>query len=461
MRPSPPVRAYDGTVRALALGVRGASRLARTGAGTSLPGLVIQKLDPGFVRRRAARLDGGIVVVSGTNGKTTTAAMIAAILRSGGDVVVTNASGANLFRGVAASLATMPTGSRAGVFEVDEGALARLVPALRPRALVLTNVFRDQLDRFGEPETVAGLLGDAARLVRGTGAVVANVDDPLLWHAVRDTEPVGYGVVTPPEPPEMAAGGPVFDAEPEVCPRCGGPLAYRRRTIAHLGAASCAACGWSTPDPPFLAEVRGASTFDSMSLRLSDVDVDVGIGGLHNAYNAAAAVAAASTFGVTARDAAVALREFSARFGRTERLDVDGARVWVLLMKNPAGASVLVRQVVAERRVGAVLLMVSDRDADGRDVSWIWDANFEPLVRRGLPIVAGGIRAADVAVRVKYAGGETVAVEPDPGRALAAARGAAPSGTDVAALATYTSMLDLRGAALGSKVDAVAEVAPV
>jgi UDP-N-acetylmuramyl tripeptide synthase len=448
------VRAYDALIRRLALATRAATRLSGSGAGTSLPGLVIQKLDPGFVGRRAGRLTDGIVIVSGTNGKTTTAAMIAAILRAEGVPVVTNESGANLFRGAAATLARAPASARAGVFEVDEGALARLVPALQPRVLVLTNVFRDQLDRFGEPETVARLLGAAARAMPSGSTVVANADDPLLWDSVRETNAVGYGVVAPEEQERAAV---TTDAEPEVCPRCGGPLSYRRRSIGHLGAAQCARCGWASPDPPFLASM-GESSFQAMTFALRGMDVRVGLGGLHNAYNAAAAIAACTAFGIPEERAAAALQGFSAKFGRTERLDVDGTHVWLLLMKNPAGASVLVRQVIAERSVGAVIVMLNDRDADGRDISWIWDANLEPLVRRGLPMVASGIRAADMAVRIKYGGGEAVSVETDPRRALAAAREAA-NGADVAVLATYSAMLDFRAAVLGSRVGRVAEVA--
>ena len=455
MRSSPSARAYDEVIRHVALGARTAARLTRVGAGTSLPGLVIQKLDPGFVRRRASRLGAGVVVVSGTNGKTTTAAMITAILAAEDEAVVANGSGANLFRGIAATLAGTPASARVGVFEVDEGALARLVPALHPRVLVLTNVFRDQLDRFGEPETVAKLLGAAARSMPAGSIVVANADDPLLWDSVSDAAPLGYGVVAS---EELGATWVTTDAEPEVCPRCGGRLSYRRRTIAHLGAAGCPRCGWASADPSFLASVDESWSFHSMSLRLRGVDVGIGLGGLHNAYNATAAIAACAALGVPVERAAAALREFSARFGRTELLDDHGRPVWVLLMKNPAGASVLVRQLIAERSVGAVVVMLNDRSADGRDVSWIWDANLEPLVRRGLPVVAGGVRAADMAVRIKYAEGDAVAVEPDPLRALAAARDAA-SGADVAVLATYSAMLDLRAAVLGSRVDRLAEAA--
>src|SRR5438270_10811531 len=188
------LRASDRLVATAARSVGRLSRAFDLGGGSSFPGLVVQKLSPGYVARRASRIEEGGVVGSGTNGKTTTAAMIHAILQRAGRAPVTNASGANLFRGVAGALLDAPPTARTGVFEVDEGALARVVPAVRPRVLVLTNVFRDQLDRFGEPETVARLLGAAARAVPARSAVVANVDDPLVWHAVGERGAIGYGL---------------------------------------------------------------------------------------------------------------------------------------------------------------------------------------------------------------------------------------------------------------------------
>jgi lipid II isoglutaminyl synthase (glutamine-hydrolysing) len=451
------VDAYDRVICRFAWGAGSLSRLTRLGAGTSLPGLVIQRLSPGFVRRRARRFGDGITVVSGTNGKTTTAAMLATILGSTGHAVLANESGSNLFRGVATTLVSGPRHARAGVFEVDEGALARLVPSLQPCVLVLTNVLRDQLDRFGEPETVARLLGEAAGALPSGSAVVANADDPLLWHAVEDAKPIGFGVRVS-DTVAAAPAGARMDAEPEVCPTCGGSLVYRRRTLAHLGSVHCHRCAWANPDPPtFLAEVGKPRGLDGMSISIAGIPCALRLGGIHNAYNAAAAVAAASSLGVPATDSVAALETFLPKFGRTERLPFDGRDLWLLLMKNPAGAGALVRQVVGSPRVQTVAILVNDRAADGRDISWIWDADFESLVG-GMPIVAGGIRASDVAVRIKYAGGSVIAAESDPHRLLAAMTDVTVDGDGIAVLATYTAMLDFRQAVLGSRVARVEDL---
>jgi UDP-N-acetylmuramyl tripeptide synthase len=383
--------------------------------------------------------------------------MIAAVLGSGGTPVLANASGANLFRGVATAMATAHGGERAGVFEVDEGALPGLVRALEPRVLVLTNLFRDQLDRFGEPETVADLLGRAARDMPFGSTVVANADDPLLWHAVEDLRPIGFGVRVPGGRP---AGAPRTDGEPEVCPACGARVVHRERTFAHLGAVACVECGWASPRPAVLAGVVEHRRLDSLRLSIGGEGLRLRLGGVHNAYNAAAAVAAATAVGVRPSDAIRALREFEPRFGRTESLEFEGRTLWLLLMKNPAGASALVHQVGGDPRVRAAAVLLNDRWADGRDVSWIWDADLESLVRLRVPVVAGGIRAYDVAVRIKYAGGLVAASEPDVDGLLRAIRSVTVPGDAVAVLATYTAMLSLRAAVLGSRRARVADLEP-
>jgi UDP-N-acetylmuramyl tripeptide synthase len=450
---------YESAVRGAARLARGCSRGLRLGGGTSLPGLVIERLAPSFVERRAAALPSGVVVVSGTNGKTTTVAMIASILEGEGHTVITNSSGANLFRGVATALLDMPDRASVGVFEVDEGALPRLVPALRPSVLVLTNVFRDQLDRFGEPETVAGLMADAVGQLPAGSTVVANADDPLLWHSVRLARRLGFGVrsgrtdsADAPSPPE--SGG-----EPEICPACGSGLRYRERTVAHLGASSCPRCGWSTAPPRFRADVRGPVRLGSMAIVIAGRGLLLPMGGLHNAYNAAAAVAAASAMGVPVGRAAHALEGFHAKFGRSEELELDGTPLRLVLMKNPAGAAALLQQVCAEPRVGSVVVAVSDRPADGRDISWIWDAPFERLAPTRVPVVAAGRRAAEVALRLKYAGIQPSATAREPLAALRTAVTAARGRGPVVVLATYSAMLDVRRAVLGSRSASVADAA--
>jgi UDP-N-acetylmuramyl tripeptide synthase len=431
------------------------SRLLGAGGGTSAPGILIERLAPRFVERRAAAFASGAVVVSGTNGKTTTTAMIAAILEADGERVVTNASGANLFRGVAATLATASPDATVGVFEVDEGAVGRVVEMVRPHVLVLTNVFRDQLDRFGEPETVAGLLREAARRLPAEAVVVANADDPLLWEAIDSApvERIGIGVDAPGAGDRPTAGG-----DPEICPRCGDSLRYDRRTFAHLGLARCDGCRWESGQAALRARVAGPVRLGFMPLDVGGERFVLPLGGLHNAYNAAAAVAAARTLGIPPARSVAALEGFRPRFGRAEELEFGHRTLWVVLMKNPAGADAIIQQVAAEPALGAAVVAVSDLAADGRDISWIWDADFERLAGLKVPVVAAGRRAPDVAVRLQYAGIDPAAVLTNPSEALAAAAEASPADRPIVTLATYTAMLDLRRAVLGSRAASVMDV---
>jgi lipid II isoglutaminyl synthase (glutamine-hydrolysing) len=215
------------------------SRFTRLGSGTSVPGRLVNALDPGFLARRAARLDRGVIVVSGTNGKTTTASMLGCVLLAEGLAVASNASGANLPGGVVSALLGKPQEPSVGVLEVDEAVLPSVVTEVRPRLLLLTNVFRDQLDRFPEPEGVAAQLRMAAERLPSGSVLVANADDPLLWASLEDLGPVGFSVVAPPDVGVTVRGGGVAgasevaaDAEPESCPRCGAGLVFDRRTIA-------------------------------------------------------------------------------------------------------------------------------------------------------------------------------------------------------------------------------------
>ena len=439
------------------------SRVAGAGAGTSLPGVILEKLDPDFVSRRAAALSDGVIVVSGTNGKTTTASMIRAILAEHGLSVIGNTTGANLVRGVATALLEAPASARIAVFEVDEGALPGLVPSVRPRILVLTNVFRDQLDRFGEPERVATLLGRSAELLPAGASVVANADDPHLWSAVVAVRPIGYGVVAPNEAPSLqgaprsvAPARTTTEGEPEACPNCGAELVFLRRTIANLGAARCDRCGWKSAEPEYEARILRRGGLDAVEFEIKGERVALPMGGVHNVYNGAAAVATTSAVGVPISAAVRALDRFEPRFGRSEELELDGRPVWLALIKNPAGAGAVIQEVASDPRVGAAVISISDQTADGRDISWIWDADFERLVELGIPLVPSGRRAFDTAVRMKYAGADPEPVEPDPLRAIRAAQARCRKDAPlVAVLATYTAMLDVRKAFARSRAGRV------
>ena len=437
-------RAARRVARTVGLGLR----LTGAGGGTALPGTVLDRLSPGYLERRVRGFADGVVVVSGTNGKTTTASMLRSILRSTGIETAGNESGSNLRRGILSALIETPLSARLAVFEVDEAALPALTPELRPKVLVLTNVFRDQLDRYGETETIAAHLSAAMRALPPEGQVVANADDPMLWHRAREHDGAGFGVEPIPGAATSAA-----DAEPETCPRCGAQLEYTGRTLAHLGRARLPVLLLGVGS----SRVRGADPGIAGPRRPHSGDpgqkIDLALGGVHNAYNAAAAVAAAEALGIPIATSARALSAFRPRFGRSEEFSFAGHRAWLLLMKNPAGAGVVIREVVEDPRIGATVVAVSDQVADGRDISWIWDADFERLGEARLPVVPSGRRAADVAVRMRYAGARAVTAEPDPRAALRAAARAAGDGRGVAVLATYTAMLDVRRALTHSRRD--------
>ena len=413
----------------------------------------MEAVSPGFMGRRAATIPGGIVLISGTNGKTTTASMIRTILRAGGDETIGNDTGANLRQGIASSLVDRSSRAGTAVFEVDEATLVNVVPVLRPRLLVLTNVFRDQLDRFGEIERVVELLRRSCDLLPQGARVVANVDDPLLWPALEEHHPVGFGVVLAPDVAERAAGGIPPGSSPgveaEVCPRCGERLLYESRTIAHLGVARCGKCGWHSSAPDYLARVVRREGLRSVTLEIAGSSIVLGTGGIHNAYNAAAAVAATELLGVPPARAAAALASFRPRFGRAEELRVNGRPVWLALMKNPGAADALIGEIAGDPSVGSVVVAVNDASADGRDISWIWDVDFERLAAAGFPLVPGGSRASDVAVRLKYAGGNPAAERRLPIDAIKAALAVCPPDRSPVILATYTAMLDVRSAVGG------------
>jgi lipid II isoglutaminyl synthase (glutamine-hydrolysing) len=457
-------RSLDSLTLAAARMAGRAIRATSLGAGTSLPGRLAARVRPGLLERRAHALGDGVVVVSGTNGKTTTAAMITAILREVGVAVIANSSGANMLGGVVGAFVQAPRDGSVAVLEVDEGVLPVLVQKLRPRALVLTNIFRDQLDRFGEPERVASLLAATVdRLPPGT-PVIANADDPLLWHSIEHAHPTGFSLVLPgPDTPRGEASdreGTVSDGEPATCPACGTNLAYALRTFAHLGSARCPSCDWASPRPSLEGRVIAQAGLQGFVMEVDGSVLTVPLGGLHNAYNALAALCAADALGVPRTVVISALERFHPKFGRAEEFIVDDRRVWLALIKNPAGAGAITQAVAGDRAIGAVVISVNDHDADGRDVSWIWDADFEPLVRAGLPTVACGRRAEEVAVRLKYAGTKDVQIERDPSRAIAAAARRAPTGASVAVLATYTAMLDVRQSLLGSRAARVVDRDP-
>ena len=432
--------------RALARLARDASRrVGRTG-GTTAPGRMLLKVSPSSLRRMAAELDAGSVLVSATNGKTTTAAMIAAALERAGRPVVHNRAGSNMAWGVATAL--LDAGrerDQIGLFEVDEAWLPAVARDTDPRLLLLSNLFRDQLDRYGELELLADRWAELTSELDGRSRLVLNADDPLVADLGRERSGVTYFGV---EDDSQALPGMQHAADSKHCRNCGHAYEYEAIYLGHMGRYRCPNCGRTRPEPQVAAT---SVTLDGMSgshveMRTpqGDLKLDLPLPGLYNVYNAVAAAATALELGVPLETVGEALEGFGGAFGRVETIPVAGRQVSILLIKNPAGANEVLRTLILEDEQLDLWIALNDGIADGRDISWIWDADFEVLAGRVRRVTCSGTRAEEMALRLKYAGVDAEPeVDRDLGRSLDAAVANA-AGDRVYALPTYTALLELR-----------------
>ncbi|MGI8845683.1 MAG: MurT ligase domain-containing protein [Thermoleophilaceae bacterium] len=438
--------------RTAARSVRTLSRRLGRGGGTTLPGRMLLRADPAALDGLSRRLDHGSVLVSATNGKTTTSAMVAAIMERDGRRLVHNRAGSNMGWGVATALLDARSGAgQLGLFEVDEAWLPRVAGALKPDIYLLSNLFRDQLDRYGELETLAdgwaGLVkGEAADLSRAVRFVL-NADDPLVADLGRGIEQdvLYYGV----SDDSQALPAIQHAADSKHCRNCGHAYVYDAVYLGHLGRYHCPGCGRTRPRPAAavtsvrLDGMRGAQVH--MQTPAGELDLYLPLPGLYNVYNAVAATALAIALGVPIEQIGAALEGFGGAFGRVETIAVGGRPVSILLVKNPAGANEVLRTLTLEDGRIDLWLALNDRIADGRDVSWIWDADFELLAGRVRHVTCTGTRAEEMALRLKYAGIDAdIGVDRDLGGALDAAVAGGADGEPLYALPTYTALIELR-----------------
>ena len=384
--------------------------------------------------------------MSATNGKTTTAAMVAAALERDGRPVVHNRAGSNMSWGVATALLDAGAArGQIGLFEVDEAWLPAVARDLRPRLLLLANLFRDQLDRYGELETLADRWADLLADEDPPRALVLNADDPLVADLGRDREGVTYFGL---EDDAQALPELQHAADSKHCRNCGTAYQYDAVYLGHLGRYRCPGCGRERPRPQVAAtrvELEGMSG-SRIELRTpaGELSVRLPAPGLYNVYNAVAATATALELGVPLATVGEALESFAGAFGRVETIPVRGRELSILLIKNPAGANEVLRTLTLEDDSLDLWIALNDRIADGRDVSWIWDADFELLRGRVRRITCAGTRAEEMAVRLKYAELDArIEVERDLGDSLDAALDSA-AGSRLYALPTYTALLELR-----------------
>jgi UDP-N-acetylmuramyl tripeptide synthase len=401
-------------------------------------------IDPGALAGLAAEIPNGAVLVTGSNGKGTTCRMLATVMRAAGLHPILNREGSNQLSGLATSLVAssglsghLPRDGQAiGLFEVDEGSFPGIVKQIaRPRALVFTNVFRDQLDRYMEPAYMMSMLERAMRNLPADTTLVLNADDPRVSYLAPDLQNprLYFGF----QDTGLARDGEDPTSDFPRCPRCGGELAYRCVFYAHLGHWSCPGCGLARPEPQVrltkIDLLGSASSRVQAATPAAETVLEIPLPGLYNAYNAVAALAAATACQLPDR-ALAAMERVTPSSLRMERIEVAGHSVYLTLAKNANGYTEVLRAVLGDGQPKRIMLGLNDCEGKQPDTSWIWDVDFDSVCGLIPSPVLTGNRAHDLAVRLKYAGwlgttkATTLTAEPDPVRAFQLALARTPPG---------------------------------
>lgn len=407
---------------------------------TSLPGKVALRISPGLIRRFGGQVK-RVIAVTGTNGKTTTTSLLSGMVVER-EPVVTNHKGANLAQGIATAFLrscswTGRLSADTAVLEIDEATLPAVASDLPIGVIVVTNVFRDQLDRYGELDGTLAKLLEGIRKTQAT--LVLNGDDPLCRYlGLRSSRKVMYygmarDTARSPRREQMRDG--------QFCLMCGRPLRYDGFWYGQLGLYRCEGCDFVRPHPGFQGELQGGFLRFSEE-GLPDLLLDLPVSGLYNAYNVLAAASAARVLGLTGEAIHGGLRAYRPPEGRMQRFEL-AAPVTLHLIKNPTGCDSVLDAVVTDGRSKVAVIGINDLAADGRDVSWLWDADFELLAedQKLSYIVTTGYRAHDIALRMKYAGFPESRIRIEPELAAALQLGideGTAAGAVVHALVTYT-----------------------
>ena len=428
---------------------RTASRLSNKGGGTTLPGLLAEKIDPNIITKLSNKLLYGVILITGTNGKTTTAKMLAAILSANGLDVIYNSSGSNLSRGIASFLSlnsnifgTKIKGDIA-IFEVDEATMPEITKKVVPKLILVTNLFRDQLDRYGELNTTASIISSAIEIVPES-ILVLNADDPLVANLNNHNHQVRYFGIN--DSIETKSHGAI---DSKNCLKCGKELDYEHRYFGHLGDYKCPECSWKRPRLDYslsnleLSVDRSKAQFNFPE---NQVSLEIKLPGLYNLYNALAASAVASELAVKPETIRANIEKVTAAFGRMELVHIDKKKIFLLLVKNPTGFTQVIETLCYDNKQKNLFFLLNDNFADGTDVSWIWDAELELLNKLSTKIVVSGIRAEDLVLRLKYADFNLcdIHMEKNIEKALEDALANIKDYETLYLLSTYTAMLEIR-----------------
>ncbi|MBR7164194.1 MAG: DUF1727 domain-containing protein [Clostridia bacterium] len=375
--------------------------------GSSMPGQVALKICPRIMTLLAGQVKQDIIVVCGTNGKTTTNTLLSAMLESSGHRVVCNQLGANMIWGVCCAFCekTDLWGRLHADFaclEVDEASTVKVFAHIKPDYMVITNLFQDQLDRYGEVDLTVDFLRRALALSPET-KLVLNGDDPVVSQLGEETGRVAYYVCVDEKVREESSGG----SEGRFCSFCGSPLSYAYHHYSQLGNFTCPNCDFRRHEPDF--RVHGVGLENGLSFKLTHGDktaaFDVDYRGFYNVYNIALSYSGAVLVLDKAPDHQAVLSEYQPQTGRMESFTINGKTVILNLAKNPAGFNQALSTVMADTRKKNVLIGVNDNPSDGQDISWIWSVDFERLSDESVKnLVVTGYRADDLMLRMKHVG---------------------------------------------------------
>jgi len=434
--------------------IDGGLRLMSRSSGTALPGLIGLNICPEFISLSQKYAKEGIINITGTNGKTTTAGLFAAILKEKGKKVLHNEKGANMLTGIASALISGVGFNRKNdyfVLETDEAYLTKLYNHIKADYLLVTNLFRDQLDRYGELDTTYKKINEAILKNKDLNLVL-NGDDPMVASLGENNHTVYYGF------DDINFMFDTVDAkapsEAVNCKKCGKELQYDKRFYAHIGDYHCS-CGYKRPELKYKATGKIHLAYSEIEIEtpVKKMNFKVMLPGLYNIYNALGAIALALELKIDEEIIQKAFDNYHSVFGRAESIKIKGKNALVQLIKNPVGASEVLRLIVDNKK-STLLIVLNDNYADGRDVSWIWDANFEILKDYKQKIVVSGQRAYDMAVRLKYAGVDEKQFEviSDLKEAIKRALSQTLKEDTLLILPTYTALLKMQNIIKKSKI---------
>lgn len=421
-------------------------KLKGTSKGTSAPGMIAMKICPDFIKQAGSGNKKKIITVTGTNGKTTTTGLLAHIVKESGEKIIHNTEGANMLTGIATALAancSFNTKSDYLIFESDEAYLRKLYDYISADYLLVTNLFRDQLDRYGELDITFKKIKEAISKNKDL-KVFINADDPTLEGIAGDNKKIYFGLSEVKY--DCKTENSKAPSENTDCPKCSEPLIYDKRFYAHIGHYYCN-CGYRRHEPDYSASAKIYGSYSEISVKYNgNTEIfTVNLPGLYNVYNALGAIAVSLELGINPDVIRQAFKTYSSVFGRAQTTEINGKKALIQLIKNPVGASEVIRQIQGFEK-SKLLIILNDNYADGRDVSWIWDADFEALSSYREKITVSGQRAYDAALRLKYAGIDKslITVEEDIQKALSQACENTKEDETLLILPTYTALLKMQ-----------------